>query len=216
MAQTLTAKEFIETSDQRRMLVGPRPLTFEEFVDLFDEDAELELIDGMAVKRMAARDLHETLFGWLHTLIEVYAEKKDLGIVRGSRTAVRITDYRGRLPDLMFVRKEHISIVREEGIYGAPDLVVEILSPRDERAEIVALEADYRDLGVPEIWFIDQKKAQVRVLRKRGRRYTERTVSKGVLRSEAVEGFWLKVEWLFAKPLPPKLKTLREILGGDI
>lgn len=216
MAQTLTAKEFVETSDQRMMLVGPRPLTFEEFVDIFDEDAELELIDGMAVKRMAARDLHEDLFGWLYFLLVGYTEGKDLGIVRGSRTAVRITDYRGRLPDLMFVRKERVGIVREEGIYGAPDLVVEILSPRDERADIVALEADYRAIGVPEIWFIDQRRDRVRTLHKRGKRYTERTVSKGVLRSEAIEGFWLKAEWLFAKPLPPKLRTLREFLGGDV
>jgi Uma2 family endonuclease len=216
MAQALTAEKLVEMNDSRVVLVGPRPLTFDEFVDLFTEKDDVELIDGMAVRRMAARDPHETIFGWLHTLLEVYAEKKDLGIVRGSRTAVRITEHRGRLPDLTFVKKERTSIVREEGIYEAPDLVIEILSPRDERADIIALEADYRDIGVPEIWFIAQKKEQVRVLRKRGKRYTERVLSKGVLRSEAVEGFWLKAEWLFAKPLPSKLKTLREILGEDI
>ncbi|MCS6861609.1 MAG: Uma2 family endonuclease [Abditibacteriales bacterium] len=216
MAQTLTTKQLTEIDDRRVVLVGPRPLTFEEFVDLFDEDDEVELIDGMVVKRLAARDLHEDLFGWLYFLLVGYTEEKDLGIVRGSRTAVRITEHRGRLPDLTFVRKERVDIVREEGIYGAPDLVIEIISRWDTPADIVGLEADYRGIGVSEIWLIDQQHERVRVLRKRGQRYTERTMSKGVLRSEAVEGFWLKVEWLFAKPLPSKLKTLKEIVGGEI
>jgi Uma2 family endonuclease len=105
--------------------------------------------------------------------------------------------------------------VQEKGIYGVPDLVVEILSPKDTLADIVALEADYRSIGASEIWFIDQKRKQVRVLQKRGERYQEEVISKGVMRSEVVEGFWLKVEWLFAKPLPLRLDTLTQILEGE-
>jgi len=137
-----------------------------------------------------------------------------LGIVRGSRTAVKITEHRGRLPDIVFVRAENAHIVQEDGIFGTPDLVIEIWSPGDRLSEMLEKEADYRSIGVSEIWLIDQMRKQVRVLRKRGQRYDEQVLRRGILKSEVVEGFWLKVDWMFKKPLPNVLEALQKILSG--
>jgi Uma2 family endonuclease len=188
-------------------------MTFEEFVRLFGEDDDVELVDGMVVQRVAARDIHEDLQGWLLLIMRSYVSAKSLGIVRGSRTAVKITEHRGRLPDIVFVRKENAQIVQEDGIFGTPDLVVEIWSPGDRLSDMLAKEADYKSIGVLEIWFVDQQRRQVRVLRKGKEGYEERVMKKGVLRSEIVEGFWVKVEWLFKKPLPNELETLQRLLG---
>jgi len=166
----------------------------------------------VVVQRMAAQLEHERLQVWLLWLLNGYVQAKGLGMVLGSRTAVQITEYRGRLPDILFVREERQDIVQEKGIYGAPDLIVEILSPHDRPADIIALEADYRSIGVSEIWLIDQKRKRVRALRKRERGYKEEVLTRGVLRSEVVSGFWLKVKWLFAKPLPLELDILQELL----
>ena len=204
---------FAETLEERKLLVPERLLTFEEFVRLFGEDEDVELVDGMVVRKMAAKDVHEDLQGWLLSLLRFYASTKGLGIVRGSRTPVKISAYRARLPDIVFVRKEKSHIVQEDGIFGTPDLVIEIWSPGDKLTEMMAKEADYRSIGVEEIWLVDPMGKQVRVLRKRGEGYEERVLKRGVLRSEAVEGFWLKVDWLFKKPLPDELSTLRQILS---
>jgi Uma2 family endonuclease len=207
-----------EVREERRLLLPSslRPLTFEEFVRLFGEDDDIELVDGMVVQRMAARDIHEDLQGWLSFVLRGYAEAKGLGIVRGSRTAVKITEHRGRLPDIVFVRKENAHIVQEDGIFGTPDLVVEIWSPGDRLSDMLAKEADYKSIGVLEIWFVDQQRRQVRVLRKGKEGYEERVMKRGVLRSEVVEGFWVKVEWLFKKPLPNVIDALQKILGRKI
>ena len=204
-----------EVREERRLLLPSslRPLTFEEFVRLFGEDDDIELVDGMVVQRVAARDIHEDLQGWLSFVLRGYAEAKGLGIVRGSRTAVKITEHRGRLPDIVFVRKENAHIVQEDGIFGTPDLVVEIWSPGDRLSDMLAKEADYKSIGVLEIWFVDQQRRQVRVLRKGREGYEEKVMKRGVLRSEVVEGFWVKVEWLFKKPLPNELETLQRLLG---
>jgi len=204
-----------ETREERTLLLplNLRPLTFDEFVRMFGEDDDVELVDGMVVQRVAARDIHEDLQGWLLSILRVYSEAKGLGIVRGSRTAVKITEHRGRLPDIVFVRRENASIVQEEGIIGTPDLVVEIWSPGDRPSDMLAKEADYRSIGVPEIWFVDQQRKQVRVLKKGREGYEEKVMRKGVLRSEVVEGFWLNVKWLFKRPLPDELKTLQKLLG---
>ncbi len=204
-----------EIREERTLLLPTRPLTFDEFVQLFGEDDDVELVDGMVVKRMAAKDIHEDLFRWLFLLLGDYVEMKGLGIVRGSRTPVKITEHRGRLPDLVFVRAENAHIVQEDGIFGTPDLVIEIWSPGDRLSEMLEKEADYRSIGVPEIWLIDQMRKQVRVLRKRGRRYDEQVLRRGILKSEVVEGFWLKVDWMFKKPLPNVLEALQKILSSE-
>jgi Uma2 family endonuclease len=207
-----------EVREERRLLLPSslRPLTFEEFVRLFGEDDDIELVDGMVVQRVAARDIHEDLQGWLSFVLRGYAEAKGLGIVRGSRTAVKITEHRGRLPDIVFVRKENAHIVQEDGIFGTPDLVVEIWSPGDRLSDMLAKEADYKSIGVLEIWFVDQQRRQVRVLRKGREGYEEKVKKRGVLRSEVVEGFWVKVEWLFKKPLPNVIDALQKIMGRKI
>ncbi len=207
-----------EVREERNLLLPPslRPLTFEEFVRMFGEDDDVELVDGMVVQRVAAKDIHEDLFRWLFVLLTDYAEIKGLGIVRGSRTAVKITEHRGRLPDIVFVRKENAHIVQEDGIFGAPDLVVEIWSPGDRLSDMLAKEADYKSIGVSEIWFVDQQKRQVRVLRKGKEGYEEKVMKRGVLRSEVVEGFWVNVEWLFKRPLPNVIEALQKVLGRKI
>jgi Uma2 family endonuclease len=204
-----------ETREERTLFLPLtlRPMTFEEFVRLFGEDDDIELVDGMVVQRVAARDIHEDLQGWLLLIMRGYVSAKGLGIVRGSRTAVKITEHRGRLPDIVFVRKENAHIVQEDGIFGTPDLVVEIWSPGDRLSDMLAKEADYKSIGVLEIWFVDQQRRQVRVLRKGREGYEEKVMKRGVLKSEVVEGFWVKVEWLFKKPLPNELETLQRLLG---
>ena len=207
--------ELVEVREERDILVPLRPMTFEEFVALFGEDEDVELIDGVAVRRMAARDPREDLFGWLYVILRAYVDTQGLGVVRGSHTAVQITPYRGRLPDIVFVRQERAGIVQEKGIYGAPDLIIEIVSPGDRPADLVALEADYRSVGVPEIWFVDQEKQQIRVLCKREEDYAEQLLQQGVMRSEVVEGFWLDVTWLFIPPLPGELEILMQLLRDE-
>jgi len=211
----LVISELRKFKEQKVALVPPRPLTFDEFVEMFSEDDDVELIDGTVVKRLAVQLEHETLFGWLHTLLGNYVEATGQGIVLGSRTAVQIHTYRGRLPDLLFVRWARKFIVKRKGVYGAPDLVVEIISPTDRPSDIIALETDYRNIGVREIWLVDLPRKRVKVLRKRRKGYVEEVLSGGILKSEVVKGFWLKVEWLFAEKRPKVLDVLRQILRKE-
>src|SRR5205823_4906224 len=113
------------------------------------------------------------------------------------------------LPDLLFVRSERQEIVRERAVYGAPDLVIEIVSPNDRASDLIALETEYRGLGVPEILFLDLPRQRVRALRRGqepgarasgrdagGSEYAEEVCVAGVLRLGAIEGMALPVQAL--------------------
>jgi Uma2 family endonuclease len=191
------------------MLVPRRPLTFEQWVDRGGKDL-LELVNGSLVEMVPGSRRRDRLFMWLATLLNFYVANRDLGEVLGSRTAVRISEFGGRLPDIVFVRKERGNILKQRGIYSEPDLVVKIRSPGDRPSDITALEAEYRTIGVPEIWFIDPKKRRVRVLTRTESGYTETIVSTGSLSSNVVEGLTIDVAWLWDEHRPdPVMLTLR-------
>lgn len=83
---------------------------------------------------------HEQLRIWLFSLLYVFTNKKQIGITGGPQTAVRIDDYNGRLPDLFCVRQEQNGILQQDAIYGAPDLILEIIAPNDQPSNMSGLE----------------------------------------------------------------------------
>ena len=95
-----------------------------------------------------------------------------------------------------------------KAVYGAPDLVIEIVSPTDRASDVIALETDYRGIGVVEIVFIEPPKRAVRVLRKVDSDYTEEILTSGTLVLETLAGIRLETEWLFMEPRPAERETV--------
>jgi Uma2 family endonuclease len=193
--------------------VGSRALTFDEFVDGYGPKDQVELIDGVVVERSMVQLDHEKLVDWLRFVIGLYVRAHKMGIVLGSRTAVEINRFRGRLPDLLFVRQDRMEIVQQKAIFGAPDLVVEVISPNDRPSDEIALETDYRSIGVAEIVFIDQRKHRVRILRKQEADYLEELLTTGALILETLSGIRLEMEWLFSEPRPDERATADALLA---
>lgn len=193
--------------------VGDRPLTFAEFLEMFGPKDLVELIDGAVVEKSMVQLDHEKLQGWLYVVLTLYVEARRLGIVLGSRTAVEIHQFRGRLPDLLFVRRERLAIVQQKAVYGAPDLVIEVVSANDHASDLIALETDYRGIGVTEIVFIDAPRKRVRVLRRRESDYVEEVLTTGALGLETLEGMRLETDWLFTEPRPDQRATVEALLA---
>ena len=204
-----------EVVEGRVIRMAERPLSFAQFLDMAGEDEDLELIKGVLVERMAAQYPHERRFVWLLFLLNGYVRQRGLGVVLGSRTPVEIDDFGGRLPDLLFVRADREHIIQNRAVYGAPDLVIEILSPNDRPSDLLALETDYRNIGVAEIVFVDPPKSRLLVLRRRENDYALDTLTGGVFHSEAVPGFHFQIEHLFQDPLPNEFNLLQSLLAED-
>ncbi len=212
MAVTMPVEEKVYETTAR--WVWPRPLTFDEFLELFGPKDFVELVDGTVVEKSMVQLDHEKSELWLLTVLGLYVRRRSLGIVLGSRTAVRISEFGGRLPDLLFVRQERMEAVQQKAVYGGPDLIIEIVSPGDRPSDVIALETDYRAIGVAEILFIDQKRRRVRILRKQEDGYVEEVVTAGPVVLESLGSIRLETAWLFDEPRPDEMDLVSQLLGG--
>jgi Uma2 family endonuclease len=193
--------------------VGARPLTFAEFLDNYGPKDQVELIDGVVVERSLVQLGHEKLIDWLRFVIGLYVRAHKMGIVLGSRTAVEINRFRGRLPDLLFVRQDRMEIVQQKAIFGAPDLVVEVISPNDRPSDVIALETDYRSIGVAEIVFVDQRRRCLRILRREEPEYIEELLTTGALVLKTLDGIRLEMQWMFSEPRSDERSTADALLA---
>lgn len=114
---------------------------------------------------------------------------------------VRLADHSIVQPDLMFVSPERRSILRER-VHGAPDLLIEILSPstaRRDRGEKLRL---YAESGVSEYWVVDPAGSTFEFLVLRGGRFVVELPVDGVYASSVIPGLSLDLA-AFWKSIPP-------------
>jgi Uma2 family endonuclease len=201
----------VSDSPPRNIYAADRPIDFATWLSIA-QNLDTELVHGVMVDRMAAHFPHEWIFAWLLALMRSYTRHLNLGVVLGSRTAVKINEFDGRLPDLLFVRADNTDIIHDDAIYGIPDLVIEIVSPNDRPSDLISLETDYRILGVPEIVFINPQKQSVRVVTKTEAGYKDRVLTAGRLELASIPGFRIDVAWLFADTQPDELTTVLQLI----
>lgn len=130
-------------------------LTSADFFRYAPEDKKAELINGVIIVAPPPLDAHERLQLFLLRLLGDFVELFDLGEVRGSRTAVVLADDQTYQPDILFVARERLNIIAERGVFGPPDLVIEILSASTAAHDRGTKFHTYDRAGVREVWLID-------------------------------------------------------------
>jgi Uma2 family endonuclease len=76
---------------------------------------------------------------------------------------VFLTEINAYQPDAFYINNERLSILAERGVDGAPDLIIEILSPSTARLDKGPKKKIYTAKGVQELWLIDPKVKELTV-----------------------------------------------------
>ncbi|MGH9970526.1 MAG: Uma2 family endonuclease [Pyrinomonadaceae bacterium] len=166
-----------------------------------DDGNRYELIEGELFVSRAPGLPHQLVLRNLVVPIANYLRNNHIGTVVPGPGAV-FSDYDAVIPDLVFVTNERWNrIVAHERFVGAPDLVIEILSPGKENRErdLRVKRQLYSKYGVAEYWIVDTDNRNVIVFRLQEGTLEESAVFKedDEVASPLLPGFGLKVAAIF-------------------
>jgi Uma2 family endonuclease len=148
--------------------IEPPLLTNADLEGMPDDGKRYELIEGELYVSTAPDLIHQRTLGRIHIEFAKYLEKKPIGeVLLGP--GVILSEYDGVIPDLVYLSSERRDqIATGARIYGAPNLVIEILSPgtqnmtRDRMAKLQL----YANFGVDEYWIVETRDQAIEVYRR--------------------------------------------------
>jgi Uma2 family endonuclease len=130
-------------------------LTYEDYCALPDDGLRYEIIEGALFAEPSPRPTHQEVAFRLATLLDAHVRTRGLGKVYIAPVDVILDRRAVMVPDLIFIARDRLGIVTERGVEGAPDLIVEILSPGTARRDRVAKRNEYARYGVRHYWLVD-------------------------------------------------------------
>ena len=136
------------------MVITATRLTYQDYLSM-DGDERYELIDGELIMVGAPNEAHQTASVFLVSRMFMFAEERELGKVLHAPYDVILSDTNVVQPDILFVSNERAHIRTPANVQGAPDLVVEILSPSSARRDWSDKFELYSKHGVKEYWIVD-------------------------------------------------------------
>ena len=172
--------------------------TYQDYV-LLPEDKRYELVDGDLCMVPAPRPYHQNVCGEIELALRQFVKERKLGQVLDAPCDVYFSQYDVVQPDILFFLSERLGIIKETYIQGAPDLVVEVLSPSDPGRDREVKRKLYSRYGVQEYWIVDPDARSIEVLtRQEGTLSTLQTfVASDSLTSPLLEGFQLHLPPVF-------------------
>jgi Uma2 family endonuclease len=146
--------------------VYPR-LTVDDLSALPDDGKRYELIEGELLVSRAPRLEHQAITMNLGIALGNYLKQNPVGKIYPT-PGVIFSDFDAVIPDLVFISHERLDEISEDGrLVGAPEIVIEILSPgaENEKRDRQIKRQLYRKYGVKEYWIIDPENAAIEIYR---------------------------------------------------
>jgi len=138
------------------------PISIEEEYQNLPEDVRAELIDGQIYYQAAPNRRHQKLVSILHATIYQYIQSKGGSCeVYPAPFAVKLRKDRKNIvePDISVICDKNK--LTDEGCLGAPDWIIEIISPSTSSHDYIRKLNLYADAKVREYWIVDPEKQHV-------------------------------------------------------
>jgi len=173
--------------------------TYQDYLKLPDDGKRYQIIQGKLFMAPAPSPYHQRISERIGFILGVFARKTRLGEVFYAPCDVVLSERDVVQPDILFIFRERYHIIGEHYIGGAPDLVVEILSPATRTLDREHKRRLYERHGVKEMWIVDPEMKEIEVLRLVGERFVlhGRYGRDDLLESPLLEGLSFRVNEIF-------------------
>ncbi|MCX6382701.1 MAG: Uma2 family endonuclease [Armatimonadetes bacterium] len=156
------------------MAIAPKQtqyLTYEEYLAEPEIMQRYDILDGVRHFMTNPTRLHQRVLMRICRILTRYEEESGAGeaLIAPCDVLIRKSPLRTRQPDVLFISNERLAECKEETdptpLLAAPELVVEILSPSENRRSVGEKLIDYCAIGVQECWLVRTEPQSIEVLR---------------------------------------------------
>lgn len=170
--------------------VGAKVWTYEEYRKL-DDEKRYEVLEGELRMAPTPDPYHQDVSRELELLLVQFVGKNKLGKVYYAPIDVVFDQQTVLQPDIIFISNDSLSKVKKNAVFGAPDLVVEIISPSSVAADRYTKRRIYERFGVREYWIVDPENRTIEVLlnNDQGFQLFSFAAQQGKVTSHLLEGF---------------------------
>lgn len=202
MTATHTMTEYSLTLEASTSLAPPATLA--EYLAYWPEGAPYyEFVNGKATQMPAPSRIHQRVLTRLIYALHGFVITNNVqGEVLPAPIDVHISDHEYYQPDLIFLAETSLTKAAhdEPRINRPPDLVVEILSPKNAYHDLIHKKRVYEQFGVREYWIVapDDAGVEVYLNSEDGFHLASKAYTQGVVRSAVLEGFEINIAQLFS------------------
>jgi len=181
------------------LAVKEKPATIKEYREL-PEGSPYQLIEGELVMTPAPTPRHQVVSGNLFERMR--KSSRGTGVVLYAPVDVYLDLENACQPDLVFISKECGQIIKQDGIHGSPDLVVEILSPSTAYYDLRKKFRVYERSGVREYWIVDPDMLSIEVYRNEKGHFVQvaKAEGEGEVESAVLQGLKVAAADIFQMP----------------
>jgi Uma2 family endonuclease len=145
--------------------------TYQDYLALPD-DRRYELLEGELCLVPSPGFFHQAVSRNLELLLWQYVKTHDLGVILHAPMDVVLSSHDVVQPDILFISKVRREVIAESCINGAPDLIIEIVSPTHRERDLLVKKSLYARYRVQEYWIVDPDNRTIEQLLHAGKVFT--------------------------------------------
>ena len=163
------------------------PRTAVELYELLPEGLLCEVIENTIYMSPAPDFFHQKLSGELYSSILNQIKKINAGECVAAPMDVFFDASNAYQPDILFIAKENLGIIKDGKIRGTPDMIIEILSPGSVKNDKITKRNVYERNGVKEYFIVDPKTKEVITYYLKNNKFEKQAGKKGKVKSHLLK-----------------------------
>ena len=137
--------------------------TYADLLTTPDDRHRYEIFEGDLIVTPAPNRPHQKAHASLFRILSQHIAEHSLGEMYSAPFDVYFDEETTFEPDILFVAKARLDIIDEQKVNGAPDVVIEVISPSTESRDRGFKFKRYGQEGVKEYWLVDPTKKTIEI-----------------------------------------------------
>src|SRR5947209_5788179 len=144
------------------VIIQNKNWSYQDYLELNDEK-RYEVISGELIMVPAPSYEHQSIQSKLGNCFNNFVNSNKLGEILFAPFDVILAEKIVVQPDILFISNENKKLIQERGLFGPPDLAVEIISPSSLKRDIKDKRQIYEKFAVKEYWVVFPKEKIIEV-----------------------------------------------------